>query len=392
MKKTFTLSLILAVGFTAAQARTLYLLDTIEEFDATATAATDPESTKTFEYDDLQRLIKSTDDSGMFLRFEYTYNDKNQVVERRAYQDFDGAGVYNLKTRIEFEYNDDNTLKALTTWNYMKADLTKPVLGGSFVWAYDNQGRIALRTMYFDEAREEAQQETQYFYNEAGQLERVDDRVFDLATQGWKPSGRCVYEYDSKGRMVTECSGTLDGNFNFTPKRYEEYVWSDDDNNNLEEVYTTGPARRTKQSSHLYTYDEIPASDVVFPRDLTDEMLYKKDHYNLMSHRPVTDDFQSSTDSGMLLPLFNYVYRYTEVEVTGIDNVVVPDVDVIVANVNGDVLTLGGFRGNENVAIYDLNGRSVLTARPAGNTLDVSALQQGVYVVSTPHGVAKFTR
>jgi hypothetical protein len=44
------------------------------------------------------------------------------------------------------------------------------------------------------------------------------------------------------------------------------------------------------------------------------------------------------------------------------------------------------------IRIFDINGRQVITARPASNNLDVSSLAPGVYTLVFTKGKTKITK
>ena len=108
------------------------------------------------------------------------------------------------------------------------------------------------------------------------------------------------------------------------------------------------------------------------------------------------NEYMPDDITGGLVQIINWVYDYDEIEgINGIE--AIEKINAlgarILPEVNGDVLTLNGVTNASVVSIYDLNGRKVFAGgNNTGNTVNVSSLEKGIYMVTTPEGSAKFVR
>ena len=398
MKKIITLSAAVAFGLAnMAQAETTYrLAQFVDEQGGGA-------ELEKFEYDSSNRLVRQY--SNMLvgnLRTDYTYNDKGQVVMEEGWQDKSVSGLdenYEQRYYVEYEYDEQGRVVARKTYN--KLGSAPMMFSGMYVWEYDNAGRLAKMLDYTDENRQNLLQEVLYYYNELGQLSYTQDRINNFGT--WEDNSRVEYVYDALGRITEIGSGKItDGTYK--ADRYEFFVYTDEGEEELnpdavlDETYLTGAGRRTKQKMVKYLYNEdVRSENVIYPVTdidaLFDNSVQYSDYKFMLVER---NEYMPDDITGGLVQIINWVYDYDEIEgINGIE--AIEKINAlgarILPEVNGDVLTLNGVTTASVVSIYDLNGRKVFAGgNNTGNTVNVSSLEKGIYMVTTPEGSAKFVR
>ena len=398
MKKIITLSAAVAFGLAnMAQAETTYrLAQFVDEQGGGA-------ELEKFEYDSSNRLVRQY--SNMLvgnLRTDYTYNDKGQVVMEEGWQDKSVSGLdenYEQRYYVEYEYDEQGRVVARKTYN--KLGSAPMMFSGMYVWEYDNAGRLAKMLDYTDENRQNLLQEVLYYYNELGQLSYTQDRINNFGTG--EDNSRVEYVYDALGRITEIGSGKItDGTYK--ADRYEFFVYTDEGEEELnpdavlDETYLTGAGRRTKQKMVKYLYNEdVRSENVIYPVTdidaLFDNSVQYSDYKFMLVER---NEYMPDDITGCLVQIINWVYDYDEIEgINGIE--AIEKINAlgarILPEVNGDVLTLNGVTNASVVSIYDLNGRKVFAGgNNTGNTVNVSSLEKGIYMVTTPEGSAKFVR
>ena len=398
MKKIITLSAAVAFGLAnMAQAETTYrLAQFVDEQGGGA-------ELEKFEYDSSNRLVRQY--SNMLvgnLRTDYTYNDKGQVVMEEGWQDKSVSGLdenYEQRYYVEYEYDEQGRVVARKTYN--KLGSAPMMFSGMYVWEYDNAGRLAKMLDYTDENRQNLLQEVLYYYNELGQLSYTQDRINNFGT--WEDNSRVEYVYDALGRITEIGSGKItDGTYK--ADRYEFFVYTDEGEEELnpdavlDETYLTGAGRRTKQKMVKYLYNaDVRSENVIYPVTdidaLFDNSVQYSDYKFMLVER---NEYMPDDITGGLVQIINWVYDYDEIEgINGIE--AIEKINAlgarILPEVNGDVLTLNGVTNASVVSIYDLNGRKVFAGgNNTGNTVNVSSLEKGIYMVTTPEGSAKFVR
>ena len=398
MKKIITLSAAVAFGLAnMAQAETTYrLAQFVDEQGGGA-------ELEKFEYDSSNRLVRQY--SNMLvgnLRTDYTYNDKGQVVMEEGWHDKSVRGLdenYEQRYYVEYEYDEQGRVVARKTYN--KLGSAPMMFSGMYVWEYDNAGRLAKMLDYTDENRQNLLQEVLYYYNELGQLSYTQDRINNFGT--WEDNSRVEYVYDALGRITEIGSGRItDGTYE--ADRYEFFVYTDEGEEELnpdavlDETYLTGAGRRTKQKMVKYLYNEdVRSENVIYPVTdidaLFDNSVQYSDYKFMLVER---NEYMPDDITGGLVQIINWVYDYDEIEgINGIE--AIEKINAlgarILPEVNGDVLTLNGVTNASVVSIYDLNGRKVFAGgNNTGNTVNVSSLEKGIYMVTTPEGSAKFVR
>ena len=336
------------------------------------------------------------------LRTDYTYNDKGQVVMEEGWQDKSVSGLdenYEQRYYVEYEYDEQGRVVARKTYN--KLGSAPMMFSGMYVWEYDNAGRLAKMLDYTDENRQNLLQEVLYYYNELGQLSYTQDRINNFGT--WEDNSRVEYVYDALGRITEIGSGKItDGTYK--ADRYEFFVYTDEGEEELnpdavlDETYLTGAGRRTKQKMVKYLYNEdVRSENVIYPVTdidaLFDNSVQYSDYKFMLVER---NEYMPDDITGGLVQIINWVYDYDEIEgINGIE--AIEKINAlgarILPEVNGDVLTLNGVTNASVVSIYDLNGRKVFAGgNNTGNTVNVSSLEKGIYMVTTPEGSAKFVR
>lgn len=368
----------------------------------------------------LNRLAQMEDEDGQYYRFsydgntsrvlrideltydraycEYTYNDKGQCVTELMRQEIPvSSGNFYDVAKVEYTYDEQGHM--LTRINYNRPNATSPTavmeLVATQYYAYDSDGRVALMEEYWGADKISRNASISYTYDSDGRLEKEVFTYFNMTNEAFT-SDESRYTYDSEGRLVKKCNleGDIENGNQLVVRSWVNYVYDED--GNLVERYKTGATDSpdNKQESVLYTVDNaIPADQVVYP--VIPEPYYgSSDWGTLLYELIMMDDYVFDLDTHESTTLHAWTFDYDQISVpVGIGNVAANfGKSLAGVTVNGDNLRLHGVLGADNVRIFDLNGRCVKSLGATGNTISLSGLAKGAYVITTSAGTAKFIR
>lgn len=336
-----------------------------------------------------------TGDSG--LRYDYTYNDKGQCVEETWNQNYEWRGTYYLTSRTEYVYDEEGRLATRAIYNNpdILNPMARPQLMGIYYYTYNGDGQLTDMDFYIGETKDVPYTLYHYEYNDRGQLADEYYTGYDFSNN---VSGKehKTYTYDAEGRIAeifNQASASVEDVDNLVARSYTIYDYAED--GNIIERYQTGPDKVTKTARTLYMVNEdVPATNVIYPVIENADPVYEEEHYNMLVSELIGMDEYKRDNDGNLYLRNSWQYDYDEITGTpgAISGVTVGSMTLRGAAVNGDELHLYGVESVANLIITDVNGRIVKTVIGAGNTVNVSDLAKGVYVVATNAGAAKFVR
>lgn len=349
----------------------------------------DPEfdESYTYTYDDLHRVVRIdqiTDTDKLY--FTYEYDTEGRCTKMTFHQFFDYLNKFYPTSYLEYKYNEAGQL--IERSNFSNFDPGNPMSTfepqATQYYAYNADGTLATMDQYLGTDLNNHALTQSYTYNDKGQLAELAQHTYANNSDMLS-----IYTYNEDGNLVETCE-KVGENGRLDVQSYTNYVY---ENGNLVERYTTSASHNpaNAQSRSLYIYDEaVPVADCIFPVGSPDKM-FDNDAMTMSAHQVITaEDYIRAEDE--MLNEHTWEYVYDPVEITGIASVTLPAEALAAATVNGDILTLHGVKAAGRVTVYDLEGRCVATAATTGRSINVGALDKGVYIVSTAAGAVKFVR
>lgn len=351
-----------------------------------------------FEYDSEDRVVKIEELTLDRAYNEYTYDSKGQCVRESTWQEIPvSSGKYYNVGMVDYTYDEQGRMA--TRANSMCRNASDPAsvmeLQAVAYYSYDAEGRIHTVEYFWGADKLSRIQTNTYVYGEDGKLEKELFTTFNSANQELY-TDEAIHTYGEDGRILKTCNmeSDIDNGYKPVARSWVNYVYDED--GNLVERYKTGmtDSPANKQQSVTYTVDDnVPANRVIYP-SVPESYYGDTDWKDLRGQLVVMDEYVFDLDSHESALSHSWNFDYDEVErKAGIGSVETQfGKSLICVTVSGDMLSLHGVAGAENVRIFDLNGRCVRKFASVGNTVNVGGLAGGVYVISTSAGIAKFIR
>ena len=318
-------------------------------------------------YDGQGRLVavKDTVSNDYCVIDSLFYDGQGRMTRLSGWQLLDGVlkNVY----YIDYAYDERGNIVSRTNYNNFGDNWE---LGGVYTYTYNSDNNIVLTELTMGGM---SLQKVEYGY-EGGLLS--EELWYSFNGNGLVPSEKLNYEYDGGRLARVHDSSTVDG------VHYEYYALMDysydEYGNCVEYVYydVTGGVRDRSEYSFDYS---MPLSEVTIPWN--PEMVRPKVYDNV--HAYDREAWYSVDVDHVLHYVCDFIYSY-ESATAGIAEM---EVNVLKASPNpasGNVLIEGLASGDARVRVVDALGRQVMTGVLAdgNNTLDVSGLANGCYVVS----------
>ena len=293
-------------------------------------------STTEYFYDDQGRRIRIIESSmyATSVKVEYSYNTQGWVSEEMAYER--KGNTWDLDYRITYEYDNNGDVLVATKQDYdnniwlneEKEEYTyqsgKVILEMGFEWVVD-------AWVESDKA--------EYNYDDHGDL--VEALYYDKEDTGWEFERKGVYTYDNHHNCIKE----------------EDYEW-DLQNWELYDVLE-------------YTYDwSVPASAIA---GLTDSGMTGLGINNKLLKVVVTE-----YENGYLAQKMIFNLCYSAIS-TGVDETTEASLNLW-PNPACETLSVQA-EGLQQVDIFTLDGRRVATVENGFESINVSALSTGCYLL-----------
>ncbi len=317
------------------------------------------------------------------------YDDKGNIISEGGHCVLPGDTKYTKTYIINYSYDENNRLVSRINYNLDTWTGTgEYLLGGVYKYSYDNKGRMVQRKLYWDENCTDLFEETDYIYNEKDlKIKEVFNRM-DFSGSLYEET-IIFYEYDDKDRLIHTRTDVL----NHQKGVMEEYcnvAYKYDANGNLTNRinYGTNPENPNEEHRLIY-YTDTLASDVAMPINLEDDM----DFFTRSTNVVKQDSIYRLDAEGQVFSLFGVQdWTYTELgSHSGIGNVYDNSRLVAVSRDADGNLILNGVDRNENIRIYDANGKLISNGAYNGK-VNLSGLPRGMYIVTTRNGSVKVCR
>lgn len=343
-------------------------------------------------YDSSYRLdstayhIPQTDGTIGYFANKYSYDEKGNIILNKIYIKPQGSDTYVYSQYIEYKYDDNNNVTERSNYEKFGSGAGNFLLGGMYVYIYDSNGRLTERNLYTDKEQKEQFDNTTYKYDAQGRLSREETYLMYMGMDLF--SSGTMYKYNEDGSIAEKLS------FVITPEGEESTIGGTkylyDDNGNITECSVWDLTEDNIKQKEMFTYDmSMAKEDVVLPLNGEEDYTIP-----LNSKYAVTrDELYTVTYSGSLTLYDTYNYYYTAVEDLAVDDIAASEPLNVFSTDGGNSLVVGNLASPAVAAIYDTDGRLVQKSDiMPGQTLDISRLTKGVYIIVTQHGNARFVK
>lgn len=394
MTRILPLCLLAASTAVASAAHTYYLADL---------RTTDGQEGTSYTYNDQGLLVRSFNQIAITPEYNsisvYTRDAKGLIERMDLYQDYfmsmsDNIEDFRYNCYITYEYNDKEQLVKRRNFNNFNMNPGEPDFqpGGIMTYEYDKDGHLTFIRTYWDETLSKLAQEIRFEYNAKGQLTRRGDYMASTTSQSLTNNINIDYFYNEDGTLdYTQTFVWDDSNGRFIEQGKHQYEY--DEAGNLTAIQFVTPTGTIQEKKQYFYNEPGKPADVDFiawPIELEDAE--STDFYNNLRNAPKTMeawDVNLVSNSLQLYATYEYVYEtYGGVQGVNADAAA----DMCLSAFTSDRIVLQGVPAGEIISFFDMEGRRVLTARqnPAG--IDISALAAGQYCVATPCGAVKICK
>lgn len=356
-----------------------------------------------FRYDDKGRLSEffswTVADPDLNNIRAFYYDDNDRIIKEELWQDKEYTGStkkedFHWNIIISYEYDAQGNLITRRNYNNFESnDDPNFEIGAVMTYIYDENGRRVACEAYWDEERTDFLSKTEYEYDEAGRILKATEYRIDRVTQ------------DLYGALVTNYSYTGDGKIETIGHiSHDPDTGADHDAGRRNFAYNVDGTLKSLTLNQnggivwrrIYHYlpagTPAPCNEIAWPINIEDDL--ESDIYSKFTVAPEKYDFYlTNMQTGALNKFGEYVFEYNELG-NGVENI---NTDAIyggmgIASFNSHEIRLSGVRPGEPVRIYDLDGRLLRTELNRDNTIDISTLPAGQYVVSAPQGAVKIAK
>ncbi len=371
-----------------------------------------------------QSLLVGIESHDNIEKCDYVYNENNQVIEIRRsdlrepemnlivtveydeqgreirsnmYQDMHMAGTddyndYVFVAYIDLTYGENNLVSERRNYNNWAASTggNDWQLGGVITYTYDEEGRMVSENTYFDSDMSDLFQEIIYEYNEKGL--RESSTIYIYSFWGKNVSGKTEYSYNEDGRIIKADVYAADfGSDELMFTNSIEYSY-DEAGNLKERRYVSRSGNVQQKMVFKYPETPVPSEEVVFPYEW--EEGDSNEIFSLMINAPESYEFHAINEQDWTLSLIaTYNYKYKDLTQDGIFNINAekPETLSLVSFINGK-LTLAGVENGSQVCVYSEDGRRVTDVRYNGESIDLSNLAKGIYIITAGNNAVKVRR
>ncbi len=201
---------------------------------------------------DLRSIHKIDLVEQMELIDSLVYDEAGRIISIQTHQNFDYG--WRKVCWIDYTYNEMGLRATRKNYNDF-GDGFGGILGGTYYYSYDDEGRITRRELEFDNYLFEM---IEYHYNDKGQLEAEVAKT-DAFTGTFENSLLTEYYYDDNGNRTTTMIYAWTYDWYLQMSFLQEY---DEFGNCIEEK--TFSAEGVAQEKRVYEYDLEVSADKVF--------------------------------------------------------------------------------------------------------------------------------
>ena len=303
------------------------------------------------------------------LRDTLLYDANGDCVKIKNYQLIDGIWKYSFY----MDYTYDANHNCLSRENYNFDDIEGHfVLGGRDEYTYEGNNIIGFVKYFIGEEF----QRGSYSYNSLGQLTELLETQNDLwGGTGWSNSAKTTWEYNELGQCT--CVNYYYWDYtNWSLSKSDVYEYDEAGNTLTLSVYSSS----TLSYRHTYSYDlDTPIEEVIMPSDPEGDYSWET-----FANRPLAYAWEIADADGNLVYICDYNFGYCEVQ--GVNNLISDLQEMFIfPNPTNGVVRISQ-KNVEKVEVLDLNGRTVLQQDQCGNTIDLSNLSSGLYIMKAYDG------
>ena len=303
------------------------------------------------------------------LRDTLIYDANGDCVKIKNYQFLDNQWKYTYY--IDYSYDANHHCKSRENYNSFDGGVTFD-LGGRYEYNYDGD-RITSYVMYFVGVEF---MRGDYTYNAEGQLiELLETQNDPWGGTGWDNSARSVWEYNELGQCTTATFYYWNYT-NWSLSKRKDFIYDGSGNTSIVSTYEGGGLVDRKS----YFYDlETPIEEVIMPVDPEGDYQWEK-----FMTRPLGFGWETADANGVLQYICDYYYNYCPV--TGVNSMVADLQEMsLYPNPTTGLVKIGN-KNVERVEVIDQTGRVVLQQTNGDNTIDLSNLSSGLYIVKAYDG------
>lgn len=302
------------------------------------------------------------------------YNSKGQLVTIECWQLLQGK--YKKVNYVEFTYDDNGNIATRRNFN----DIGGWQQGGLYRYTYNANNQI-IRSELTLGTGDELFQLVEYYYQDG----KLKDEVWSIQ-QGWGVpvtySEKLSYTYNANGRYDVVYDSVYDGGlWYYDGKDTYEY----DNNGNCTQTSSYNAYNHETQRS-VFTFESPLMENTLMP--WTPEMDQPRACTYANKNIYSQEEFWQLDADNELQHLCDYIFTYLPISSpNGIENLEGNTFQVS-PNPASESIVLQGVEENLTLSVIDMAGRTLMNQKLQGgdNTIDISSLQSGVYVLRLSNG------
>lgn len=355
-----------------------------------------------FRYDDKGRLSEffswTVADPDLNNIRAFYYDDNNRIIKEELWQDKEYTGSnkkedFHWNIIISYEYDAQGNLISRRNYNNFESnDDPNFEIGAVMTYIYDENGRRVACEAYWDEERTDFLSKTEYEYDEAGRILKATEYRRDRVTQDLYGALVTNYSYTGDGKIETigHISHDPETNTDHDAGR-QNFAYEVDGSLKSLTLHQNGGIVWRRIYHYLEAGKPAPCNNIAWPINIEDNL--ESDIYSKFTIAPEKYDFYlTNMQTGALNKFGEYIFEYTDL--AGVENITADAIygGMGIASFNSREIRLNGVLPGDPVRIYDLDGRLLRTELNRDNSIDISTLPAGQYVVSAPQGSVKIAK
>ena len=323
---------------------------------------------------DLQSIHKNDLVEQMELIDSLIYDEEGRIISIQTHQNFDYG--WRKVCWIVYTYNEKGLRATRKNYNDF-GDGFGGILGGTYYYSYDDEGRMTRRELEFDNYLFEI---LEYHYNDAGQLEAEVSKQ-DAFTGTFENNTLTEHYYDDNGNLITSMIYYWAYDWYLQMSFMQEY----DEVGNCIKAKTFS-AEGVAQEQRVYEYDmEVSIDDIYhFPNPeggypTLPQMKNKLDSY---------EHWAVNQNTNELVYLRDYIFMYDVIsdgdddddnDTTSVNNISVNT--RIYPNPTSDYVMVES-EEVDFVQVLDICGRELFATEVRGSlAIDMKEYEAGIYFV-----------
>lgn len=313
-----------------------------------------------FEYDNqfnTKKVVMSG--FGISTIMEHSYDSQNRRISTvNTYED-------GSKDKVEYTYNNQSLIEKATQYEFEEGVWVEDGLN---VFEYDSNGNMVLVTVFDREDNVWEKDEKTEFTYQNGKL--VRELQYDWLLGEWVEDQSIEYNYDAQGDLVETIEFDL-VDLAWLKDNRMEYTYDANHNCTSQAEYDFNNILGDWEIENkmTLTYDLSVPSNTIAGLDFFDDAAIT------MNNKPLT--IEETTYDDEMAPIF-YTLYYSETTGMGEHN---GSQIALWPNPASEILSLNA-KGLQQVEIFSMDGRQVMHLENGIETIDVSALAKGCYLLN----------